>query len=641
MKRQPVINLDFVLLLICLVLLFWAYWLTRHPVHASTQVVLAEDFNSDWTQRWHLGQNQQLLQPQLPCWYQQQPTGWRLNQGQAVLHIDGPPCFLDLVPTAVDLRGAGSYQLRLRWTPLESLWMDRSLPFLWTDAQNWYNLKFFGQRITLEKVIAGQSWPIPDGQAEYPFAVNVPHLIELHVRPQAQISLLINQQPVLQVADQPPFLPLQRPHRIALRGSVGAVARSVTAVNDILLTRQVEASNITLNVPLWRQNDTKWQDDEYNHARQWTANPTIKRWGCALASMVMILRYHQITQLPDGQELTPQTLNQWLRQQPDGYIGGGVNWLAVTRLTQLLSREQRTPKLEFNRQNGPLTTILAQAVSELRQQRPVIVGYPGHFLVVDGVTQPELPPTPDRILIKDPYYPYHRLGQHRAAEEVYTIRRFRPSQTDLSYLLFVLPPQTTLTLHNSRGEAVPVEQYQEFITDPTFSEQDPPESERTPTTPPGALSPISYQAVVPQPVTDTYTARLRPAQPLAQPLPVEVQRYHYNQEGQVTSQKSTHILTDAGVELTVQFQKEVAAVPTPTAHPSSPSPSPVAANSNSPHPLQEWLRDQALLGQQLQFLQQLQRIHRLVTDAQEQWQSRSWQLLQSQFDRLGQWLPLR
>ena len=119
----------------------------------------------------------------------------------------------------------------------------------------------------------------------------------------------------------------------------------------------------------------------------------------------MIFRYHGIDRLPDGRELTPSTLNSWLTDQPDGYIGPGLtNWIALTRLSRQMHPVLGTPVLEYQR----LTSAnISAASNQISQSLPVIVQIPGHFLVAKGIAAGQ-----DDLIINDPAYDYDYFNQH-------------------------------------------------------------------------------------------------------------------------------------------------------------------------------------------------------------------------------------
>ena len=82
-------------------------------------------------------------------------------------------------------------------------------------------------------------------------------------------------------------------------------------------------------VPHLSQSDERWGDEEYDHAEIWdpaVSNTSISRWGCALTSANMILQYHGVS------DVLPGELNEWLKDQHDGFTdGGGVKWNTIGR----------------------------------------------------------------------------------------------------------------------------------------------------------------------------------------------------------------------------------------------------------------------------------------------------------------------
>ncbi|MHA2055175.1 MAG: hypothetical protein ACW99F_16470, partial [Candidatus Hodarchaeales archaeon] len=88
----------------------------------------------------------------------------------------------------------------------------------------------------------------------------------------------------------------------------------------------------------------------------------------------MVLQYH-------GHDVFPDTLNSWLLNQPDGYIGNGyLNWLAVSRYS-LQNQSPSSSPLEFRLFNEPNDPHLKQ---DINNDQPVIVRVPGHFVTVKG-----------------------------------------------------------------------------------------------------------------------------------------------------------------------------------------------------------------------------------------------------------------
>jgi hypothetical protein len=213
--------------------------------------------------------------------------------------------------------------------------------------------------------------------------------------------------------------------KFSLRAGTGSRYPSATYFSDLKVK--------SLDEPVFtyfRQDDSLWAEEVYDHADLWSAYPSIKNWGCAITSAAMILRFYGHAQMPNGEELNPQTLNQWLKQEVDAYVGDGLlNWLAISRLSKILSEIDGQPKLEFSHFRGSEEELKDKLQAELDKGQPQIVHIPGHFLVVDDFD--------DDFSVKDPLYDYAFLSEMDS--EIDSLRIFTPSYTDLSYLLLVLP----------------------------------------------------------------------------------------------------------------------------------------------------------------------------------------------------------
>ncbi len=188
--------------------------------------------------------------------------------------------------------------------------------------------------------------------------------------------------------------------------------------------------------PHFKQTDPKWGNQEYDSAIEWSpGSSTISDWGCALTSLAMIMRHHQINLMPNGASVTPETLNTWLKSQSDGYLGQGLlNWSAAMRLVRQIHDAHNSTKLEYARvNNGQISSV----ASRIHNSKPVIANIPGHFLVADQVIGNN-----QDLGIKDPLYNYTRLSQHEVDPTSY--RAFTPSNTDLSYLIISVDPHVNV-----------------------------------------------------------------------------------------------------------------------------------------------------------------------------------------------------
>jgi hypothetical protein len=160
----------------------------------------------------------------------------------------------------------------------------------------------------------------------------------------------------------------------------------------------------------------------------------------------MILQHYGVN-TPEGVEMDPNTLNGWLLSQTDGYIGPGlINWIAVTRYVRESYDENQSPtKLEFIRSYLPTPPHL-----------PAILGLPGHFVVAHGQDDVSWN-------INDPADEAKKTLAKDSA--VQSINRYVPSNTDLSYMLFVTNPSVNLTLRDQSNNLTPLSWTDEYLQD--------------------------------------------------------------------------------------------------------------------------------------------------------------------------------
>jgi hypothetical protein len=375
---------------------------------------------------------------------------WSIVDGKAYVNVQRFFYITEMIPK--DQYWDSSWHnisYELDFTPLAGV--DRNVSFGFQDVKNWYEIHFISTEYNLVRLENGV------------VKLNVfsPFIMEngktYHVKIQlfeGKIQIFIDD---VKIADQNDWSFDQNYGRIGIKAGTGSVAPTRAYIDNVVVRSYVPDDGKQLHVELLKQFDPKWKDQEYDTATAWSDRPTIQRWGCALTSMAMVLRYHGLKTLPDGTELNPSTLNTWLKSQADGYLNeGSLNWVAVTRLTRLISEKFNTPKLEFSRAGSDLNI----AKSEINANRPVIVQLPGHFLVADGV-----PSDQSTVTIKDPAYIYTKLSQHK--DPVLSLSKFIPSHTDLSYIVIAHNPGLHAILSDNAGNSISgFEEFSNQIVDP-------------------------------------------------------------------------------------------------------------------------------------------------------------------------------
>jgi hypothetical protein len=444
---------------IFILIIFHLIFLYSTDIIKANQVIYSESFDNpdilnSWNNLLNIGDNRWGV-----CLDTASPAHWQITNGWMGIILDGTSCTTIISPTDLNLSEINNYRFSFEWRFDESIDMDRNIVFLWQDERNWYGLKQYGTGLHLEKVVEGVVRSLPNSQVTYPFQANQTYHFSITYLDQAKVIITINDQIIIESDDTPPFI--ENNKTIALKTALGG-GRSVSFFDNLVVESLGVVQGLentlqtSLDVPLFKQDDPRWADKEYDSATNWSENNfTIKRWGCALASMTMILNYYGINQLPSGELITPDSLNNWLNHQADGYIGEGLlNWLAVTRLTRQISELIGTPKLEYS---VIVSDLLSPSIEQINLFRPTILSIMGHFLVSHGY----LIDLSDLIIL-DPSYPYQYFSEHQT--ELISTRIFTPSQTDLSYILITTDPEIAVEISDENDQVIKTTQMIESLS---------------------------------------------------------------------------------------------------------------------------------------------------------------------------------
>lgn len=329
--------------------------------------------------------------------------------------------------------------------PRDEWWTQMRMPYLVTflfksqdysdknfvlgvrDKDNFYDVHFYGGKLTIEDVRNGVS--IRQHFVPFSLGRHVFYLVRVEYD-SAGFKIYINDE--LVISSPSAWAPLMD-GKFGLKASTGAATPSRSQFD------QIRVSSLVDHMPAFKQDDNLWAEEIYNHAAEWATQPTLSRWGCAVSAAAMLLRFHGFEWLGE-RLLDPSSLNAWLQTQADGYVGDGLlNWLAISRLSRELAdqAEQSLPSLEFSHVSGNWSQ-LREFLLEKLEFGPQIGSTGGHFLLVD-----EFDVTDDDFRIRDPLFDYQWLSQ---SNPLRSLRLFRPSFTDLSYLLLVLPRHLSLSL---------------------------------------------------------------------------------------------------------------------------------------------------------------------------------------------------
>lgn len=423
------------IIFICILTLFFS--VSSREIFASE--ILFEDDFSDGFEKWQFVRDQ--------------GQHWTVNEGMANAYVNSKFSITEAVPK--DQFWSDSWtnlEYSLDILPLAGV--DRNVSFSFKNLSTWCEIHFVGNSYYLAQITDGNLVEYFSGAASLPSN----HISHVLIRKnQDTISIFIDDN---LVGEHKSELFNEAVGKIGIKAGTGAVSPTNVRFDNILVRSLDEPQG--LDVPDIKQTDPTWADDQYDTAANWSQNPTINRWGCALTSLSMIFNFHKIDKMPDGTSTTPDHLNTWLKSQPDGYIGQGLlNWVAITRLARILNEQYQTTKLEYSKS---ILDHFQSAKDEIDQSRPVILQIPGHFVVAKGVSDDQ-----SDLLINDPATSSSTLDPQ--ATQLLSTRIFQPSQTDLSYLVFVFDPKLTIAITDQNSQPIAnLDQFNDAIITQDLSE---------------------------------------------------------------------------------------------------------------------------------------------------------------------------
>ncbi|PIR61683.1 MAG: hypothetical protein COY81_02810 [Candidatus Pacebacteria bacterium CG_4_10_14_0_8_um_filter_43_12] len=450
---------------------------------------------------------------------------WKVTNGLLEGYIPYSSTITELVPVDSIWQPVESYLFKLDYLPL--LGVDKNISFGVIDKKNWYEFHF----TTVETQVVRVKNGVAIWTKSFPFVLNNGNLYHLALSfNQGRIALDVNNSLIFETTD--PTYDVGG-GKVGLKASTGSVFPTKVRIDNVEVRtiEPTQSKGFSLGVDLLKQTDPQWADLEYDTAAYWSPTASsFKNWACNLLSEVMLLQYHGITQLPDGQPMNPITLNTWLLQNNGFYFSpktGNINRQSLSQLTALVSEKLGTPKLEFSyaREN-----LIQTAIEQIEKGNPVILELDGHFVVADGFTD-------DRsdLLIKDPAYEVEKLSQHPLALK--SVRLFTPSQTDLSYLKVV--SDQPLAVQISQADA-PLETTtdREQLRSTFVNESD-------------SLGPVTYVTEVTKPASSGYTITIDNSS--NQPAAVQLSSYQTNGSEQTLLDQSL----DPGThQYNLEYQKE-------------------------------------------------------------------------------------
>lgn len=248
---------------------------------------------------------------------------------------------------------------------------------------------------------------------------------------------------------------------IGLGSSPGSSVTTETWFDNVKISTIDDESK--LNVPLLKQTDPLWANDQYDSASLWSSGQTgMGDWGCAVTSAAMVFQYNGVNKMPDNTALTPGTLNSWLKGAPDGYIRNGLlNWLALSRIAKLAkpNNSYSFDALEYNRINGQDDAALNDYI---KNKIPGIIETPHHFVVATGTDSANT-----TFFINDPYFDRTTLAD-TYNKSYLALGTYTPANSDLSYIMMVINSNVVISLTDEQGNS----KGESFIQEPIAGQID-------------------------------------------------------------------------------------------------------------------------------------------------------------------------
>jgi hypothetical protein len=167
------------------------------------------------------------------------------------------------------------------------------------------------------------------------------------------------------------------------------------------------------------------------------------------AAASLLLRYG-VNRGPDGEPTNPKTLNDWFKQDSretrdgvvsQGYVYGGVNWLAVASYSKLAAQRFNTPSVVYS---GSLQRDLSALKTELGNARPVILEQPGHFILATAATS-------GKVAIADPFYADRTALDSPAYRDSFLSGRLYRPGSDMSAVLVAAPSRVRIAVSEPGG----------------------------------------------------------------------------------------------------------------------------------------------------------------------------------------------
>lgn len=450
-------------------LCFLFAFLAISPRITNAQAILFQDnFDDEDISDWSVPRNE--------C----SPANWVLvNNGTVEIPnfrygiVINKNCVTETIPLNLTIPANVAYSFEVDITMPDNS-SDRNFVFKYKNSNNWYDVHLYGTMVQIQKVVGGSDLTdnfdssTQSQFSSYTFTPGQTYHFKVEVF-QSQIKLYINGALNNSLTDSEPYFTNSS---AGLQASGGGDPTSEVWFDNVTVTEIASATPTptptpsptstptptpspsptasptptltptpsptptinpfpNLNVTDLKQYTGGWENDVYDNI-----SGSIKQFGCALTSASMVLKYHGFS------NADPKILNNWLKGEPDGYLNNGlVNWLAVSRYS-FLNKTGSALALEFRR----LAANDNNLINKLKNGRPAILKEPGHFIVAKSQTA-------DSFGINDPGYA-DRPTLESYSDTYSAIFSYRPTSTDLSYLLLSIDSSFDFTVYGPDGNPI-------------------------------------------------------------------------------------------------------------------------------------------------------------------------------------------
>lgn len=433
--------------------------LTRPTPVLASHKVFQDNFDDGNANGWIVTRN--------PCIYNGLPAEWEVVNGELGIKINGGGCVTEIMPND-GLWGSLGDDYSVEFDTHLVTGTDHNFAFRYTDPDHWYDYHIQSPgALIMQRMLAPENGSnvilgdFSNGQTiHFKIVVNGD-----------DVKLYRGTNPELLLYDNPHMGGFFPTGRIALQASAGADPNSETYFDNIVVTNIDDGGGATLPVPYYTQNSLPWGPSEYDSAASLgISSPTMDRWGCAVTSAAMILKYHGMNEFANGKPMDPGNLNLWLDNN-NGYQkrpgSSAIFWTSIQRLSkELFNAGKSNVKLVYSghKPSSNTTTLLNNDLTteKIPHILQVTTQWGSHYVVGTGVLN-------NGYSLNDPEWNYPDLSNFINNAYQHT-HRYRPSQTNFSYIEFVVDPNVEVLITDSQvrktGKRIVNGQTQEFFEIP-------------------------------------------------------------------------------------------------------------------------------------------------------------------------------